>query len=330
MTPFLTPRYLITAALIVVLVACTLAAARHVRSFLRRNGLPVGLFVVGAVVFWTIVLIVAPQIFMLDLSFRFNLPRSQLGGPQDVLTFQNYRSLWIGPDGQSWNLLQLRALAVTLAGSVFVVLACFAICYPIAFHLAQFAGERRLRLALALLIVPYWINEILRAFAFRILFTDQGLINRLLLESGLISQPVDFFNIEVPLYTGLVYAYLLFMFFPLYSALRSLPHEQIEAARDLGAPWWHIHLFVVMPAAKAGIASGATMVFMLCAGSLAIPQILGGTRTLWFTPIVYDRFFESYDWPQGAAYAVMLLLTCIVVVLTVQRIFRVGLRDVVR
>ncbi len=75
------------------------------------------------------------------------------------------------------------------------------------------------------------------------------------------------------------------MIFPLYNAIESLDKNQIEAARDLGAPWWRIHKDVVIPYAKPGIASGCTMVFMLSAGSLAAPQFLGGPRTLWFTSI---------------------------------------------
>ena len=105
------------------------------------------------------------------------------------------------------------------------------------------------------------------------------------------------------------------MMFPLYNAIEILDRNQIEAARDLGAPWWHIHLFVVMPYAKPGIASGATLVFMLCAGALAAPLILGGPKTLWFTPIVYDRFFQAFNWQQGAAYALILLSACMVFVL---------------
>ncbi len=110
----------------------------------------------------------------------------------------------------------------------------------------------------------------------------------------------------------------------------SLDHSQIEAARDLGAPWWRIHANVVIPFAKPGIASGCTLVFMLYAGALAAPLILGGPTTLWFTPIVYDRFFQAFNWPQGAAYAFMLLLACIAFVLLVLRLFRLSLGQVVR
>ena len=137
-------------------------------------------------------------------------------------------------------------------------------------------------------------------------------------------------GLDVALYSGLTYAYLLIMMFPLYNAIESLDRNQIEAARDLGAPWWHIHLFVVMPYAKPGIASGATLVFMLCAGALAAPLILGGPKTLWFTPIVYDRFFQAFNWPQGAAYALILLSACMAFVLLVMRLFKVRLSEIAR
>ena len=181
-----------------------------------------------------------------------------------------------------------------------------------------------------MLIIPYWINEVLRAFAFRVLMGTGGVINNVLIGAGLIREPIDFFGLDVALYSGLTYAYLLIMMFPLYNAIESLDRNQIEAARDLGAPWWHIHLFVVMPYAKPGIASGATLVFMLCAGALACPLILGGPKTLWFTPIVYDRFFQAFNWQQGAAYALILLSACMVFVLLVMRLFRVSLSEIAR
>jgi spermidine/putrescine transport system permease protein len=180
------------------------------------------------------------------------------------------------------------------------------------------------------LIVPFWVNEILRAFAFRIIFSTGGLVNSVLTNLGLIAEPIDFIGIDVAMYAGLSYSYLLLMMFPLYNAIESLDHNQIEAARDLGAPWWHIHAFVIMPHAKPGIASGCTMVFMLTAGALAAPLILGGPNSLWFTPIVYDRFYQAFNWPQGSAYAFILLLTCIVFVLLVLRVFKVSLGEITR
>jgi spermidine/putrescine transport system permease protein len=163
-----------------------------------------------------------------------------------------------------------------------------------------------------------------------VLFATGGVLNLGLQALGLESEPIDFLGNDVGLYAGLSYAYLLLMVFPLYNAIESLDHRQIEAARDLGAPWWHIHLFVVMPFAKPGIASGCTLVFMLTSGALAAPLILGGPRSLWFTPIVYDRFYQAFNWPQGAAYAFILLLTCIAFVLAVLRLGRLSLGEITR
>jgi spermidine/putrescine transport system permease protein len=151
-----------------------------------------------------------------------------------------------------------------------------------------------------------------------------------LLKANLIKQPFDFIGQDIALYAGLTYAYLLLMIMPLYNAIEALDHNQIEAAQDLGAPFWRIHTDVVMPFAKPGIASGCTLVFMLSAGALAAPLVLGGPKSLWFTPIVYDRFYQAFNWNQGSAYALVLLLTCIVFVLLVMRLFRVSLSEITR
>jgi spermidine/putrescine transport system permease protein len=82
---------------------------------------------------------------------------------------------------------------------------------------------------------------------------------------------------------------------------------------------------VVIPYAKPGITSGCTMVFMLSAGALAAPQILGGPRGQWFTQIIYQWFNTGGNWPRGSAYAIILLITCIVFVMLMMRLFKVSL-----
>jgi spermidine/putrescine transport system permease protein len=269
---------------------------------------------------------------MVDYSFHPKLPPSQRGGERDVYTLENYRYFLFGSTTRTddWNVTHLNAFWQTILVSVLVTIFNFAICYPIAYFTAQVAGPAKLRKYMLLLIVPYWVNELLRAFAFRVIFATSGIINSVLLALGLIERPIDFIGLDVAMYAGMTYAYLLLMIFPLYNAIEALDHNQIEAARDLGAPWWRIHLEVVMPFAKPGIASGCTLVFMLTAGALAAPQILGGPKSLWFTPIVYDRFYQAFNWNQGSAYALILLLTCIAFVLLMMRLFRVSLSEIAR
>jgi spermidine/putrescine transport system permease protein len=305
------------------------------RSFVQRNGWGLSVFFVGAVGFWILFMIVLPQLYMIQESFHPKLPPTKRGGPEDVLTLEHYRFFIFGlqsGDQLTFNVTHLKAFVLTIVISLVVTIINFAICYPLAFYLAQVGTAQKVRVLMLALIVPFWVNEILRAFAFRVLLGSGGLINRFLIALGIVPEdaPIDFLGNNIGLYVGLSYAYLLTMVFPLYNAIESLDRNQIEAARDLGAPWWRIHKDVVMPFAKPGIASGCTMVFMLSAGALAAPQFLGGPNTLWFTSIVYDFFFQAFNWPRGAAYAFILLIACILFVLAVLRLFKVSLGEITR
>ena len=301
-------------------------------EFFERNGGLLGAYILICISFWVLLLIVLPQIAMVDFSLRYDLPAAQRGGPNDVYTLENYRYFLFGhtgnPDG--WNRIDVMVFVRTIIAAALVTILNLAICYPVAYYLAQVAEGREARVLAVLLVIPYWINEILRAFAFRIIFGATGVINSTLMTLGITDQPIDFIRADIALYAGLSYAYVLLMVFPLYSAIESLDKNQIEAARDLGAPWWKIHSRIVIPFAKPGITSGCTMVFMLAAGALAAPQILGGPSNLWFTQLIYRQFFESVNWARGAAYAIILLVACTILVLLVMRVFKVRLGEIGR
>jgi len=300
------------------------------RGFFERNGTALGVVFIALVAFWTLFLVVLPYLYMVQESFHPKLVAADRGGPKDLLTLEQYRSFFIQPSDGSVNGTHIWAFGFSLVVSAAVTLLNFAICYPLAYYMAQAGSVQKVRLLMLGLIVPYWVNEILRAFSLRLMLASKGLINQILMGLGITDGPVDFLGSNVGLYVGLSYAYLLVMVFPLYNAVESLDKNQIEAARDLGAPWWRIHKDVVMPYAKPGIASGCTMVFMLSAGSLAAPQFLGGPKTLWFTSIVYDFFFQAFNWPRGAAYAFLLLAACIALVMLMLRLFKVSLGETIK
>ncbi len=299
-------------------------------EYFRNNGVLMGGVMFALVAFWLIFLVILPQLSMLDFSFRYNLPPAEQGGPKDVYTLSNYRFLIYGSDAtqQTFNTVDLMVFVRTIVAAIMVTIFNIFFCYPLAYFLAQSKGSGFVRLLVVLLIIPYWINEILRAFALRIIFGDSGLLNEALMFLHLTSEPIDFIRRDIALYAGLGYAYILLMLFPMYNVIESLDRNQIEAARDMGASWVHIHRRIVIPHAKPGIVSGATMVFMLTAGALAAPQILGGPSSLWFTQLVYQWFNDSLNWQQGAAYAIVLLVATISIVLFVMRIFKVNMGDI--
>lgn len=306
--------------------------ATYWRDFIRRNGVPLSLFLLCSVGFWFLMMIVLPQLFMADFSFRTNVPPPKWGTDEHSFSLEHYRYLVTGSAQATgnWNIVDLTVFGRTILVAVFVTIFDLALCYPIAYYLAHSAHGSWGRLMVLSLIVPFWVNELLRAFAFKILFGSTGLINSGLLAIGILDQPYDFIRNDVALWAGLCYAYILLMIFPIYNAVESLDHNQIEAARDLGCPWWRIHWRIVLPHAKPGVSSGCTMVFMLTAGALAAPQILGGPSSLWFTQIIYQAFNQAGNWARGSAYAIVLLATCIVFVLLMMRVFKVKLGEMVR
>ncbi len=300
------------------------------KGYFERNGVMLGTAFVVLVVFWTLFLVTLPYLYMVVESFHPQLPVLQRGGPKDFLTVAQYKSFIIDPTSDEVNWPHINAFWISILISALVTFINLVICYPLAFYMAQTGGAQKVRLLMMALIVPYWVNEILRAFAVRVILAAKGPLNLALMGSGLTSEPIDFLGNNTGLYVGLSYAYLLVMIFPLYNAIESLDKNQIEAARDLGAPFWKIHRDVVIPYAKPGIASGCTMVFMLAAGSLAAPLFLGGPRTQWFTLKVYDFFFQTFNWPRGSAYAFILLAACITLVMIMLRLFKVKLGEAIR
>ena len=253
------------------------------KGFFERNGTVLGVSFILLVTFWTLFLVTLPYLYMVVESFHPKLPPLERGGPNDYLTLEQYKSFVVDPTSGEWNTVHMWAFVISIFISVVVTIINLVICYPLAYFMAQAGSVQLVRLLMLGLIVPYWVNEILRAFAMRVILAARGLINTSLMGLHITSAPIDFLGNNTGLYVGLSYGYLLVMIFPLYNAIESLDKNQIEAARDLGAPWWKIHRDVVIPYAKPGIASGCTMVFMLVAGSLAAPLFLGGPRTQWFT-----------------------------------------------
>ena len=279
-------------------------------------------FILLTVGSWLIFMILLPQLIMLDYSFRPLLPLRKIGGPEDFYTLKNYIVLFTTP-------LHRAIFLKTIWSSIIVTTVALSICYPIAFYLAKVARGARLGWVLMGLIIPYWINELLRIFAWQLILSDAGILNKLLLVLGFIAEPLNFRAGNGAVIMGMTYAYILFMVFPLYNAMESLDRNQIDAARDLGSSWLRIHRRIVIPHAKPGIAVGCIMTFMLAAGSIAAPQLLGSPSSFWFTQIIYTNF-ETANWNQGAAYAMVLAILCLIFIFAMLKIFKVGLKELAK
>lgn len=288
-----------------------------------RFGVPLSVGVVALIAVWLIGMVILPQLLMVDYSFKPNLLPSEIGSDKDRYTLDNYTTLF-------GNTIHLAIFFKTIWSSVLVTFLTLVVSYPLAFYLAKVATPKQAALCLLLLLIPFWINEILRTFSWYIILAYKGPLNALLLGLGLIDRPIRFLSGDGGVLIGMVYAYILFMIFPIYNAIESLDGNQVKAARNLGAGWIRTHYRVIIPHAKPGIATGCIMTFMLAAGSYAVPALLGSPGSRWFTQIIYNWFFEGGDWNQGAAYAFLLLVICIGFIGLVMKVFKVGLGDIAR
>ncbi|WP_265517480.1 ABC transporter permease [Nitratireductor luteus] len=288
----------------------------------KRFGGGLGTLFVALVAVWLTGMVLAPNIMMIDYALKPNLPPAEIGGPRDVYSLDNI--LYLANEG-----VHRAIFFKTIWASALVAFVTFIVCYPLAYWLAQNATQNQTAIVLLALTIPFWINEVLRTLAWYILLAFRGPLNALLMSLGIIDEPVRWYG-DGGVLAGMTYAYILFMLFPVYNAIESLEKSQIEAARDLGASVWRTHWRVVIPHAKAGIATGCVFTFMLAAGSYVAPALLGAPGSRWFTEIIYNWFFEGGDWNRGAAYALVLLVLCLTVVLVTLRIARVSLTEVAK
>jgi spermidine/putrescine transport system permease protein len=231
--------------------------------------------------------------------------------------------------------LHFKIFVSTLFYALCVTVLSFVVCYPVAYAVATTDNPRKVALMMLGLIIPYAINELLRIFSWVMILEKQGILNGLLDLLGLIDmgagEGLRFVASNGAVFTVMVYAYVLFMVFPIYNTIETLDRNQIEAAKDLGSSMWRIHWRVVLPHAKPGIAVGAIMTFMLSAGSIAAPEIVGrGLHPDWFSQVIYRRFFEADAWNEGAAYSLALLVACLLFILINMAVFRVGIRDIAK
>lgn len=231
--------------------------------------------------------------------------------------------------------LHWRIFGMTILYAFCVTLLSFLFCYPIAYTIAQTQKEIHVAFFMLGIVIPYALNELLRIFAWTMILANEGILNSGLdalgfidLESG---EAIRWLASNGAVFCVLMYTYILFMVFPMYNTIETLDRNQIDAARDLGASTWRIHSRVVIPHAKPGIAVGSIMTFMLSAGSISVPGLVGpGLHPDWFSQIIYRNFFEAGNWNIGAAQSLLLLIACTIFILIVLRFFRVGIQEIAR
>lgn len=245
---------------------------------------------------WLALLIVIPQIELFIMSLRFE---NDLGDM--VWSLENYKEFFV--NDIYWFTFMRTALY-----AIFVTFITFLVTFPIAFYITKIVNKRYSAFLIILLLLPFWVSELVRVYGWTILLRESGVINFFLLSTGLTNQAVELLYNDIAMIMGLVYTSMLFMVIPLISSLEGMDDAYIEAAHDLGASKFTIFTKIVIPYCSSGIVSGSIVVFMLTLGNYLTPNLMGGKNSLWFTEQIYNEFIASLNWNQGAAFGFLLLL----------------------
>ena len=261
---------------------------------------------------WIALFLFAPYCLLFCYSFW------SLGEFQQIqhhFTLTNYLHLLTTP-------LYLTVILRSLRIAVSVVALSLLLGYPLAYFIAFHAGRHRQMLYQAV-ILPLWVSYLVRAYAWKVIFGNEGVLNTLLLWLHAARHPLGFLLYSpFAVIVTLTHIYVPFVVLPVVASLEKIPRELLESSSDLGARPWQTFLRVVLPLSLPGVISGATFAFLLSFGDFLAPLLLGGPSSVMIANIVANLFGADYNWPLGAAVAVVILLIVVSILSVTQRLER--------
>ena len=201
----------------------------------------------------------------------------------------------------------------TLLYSLWMAFKCTVICLVLGYPAALFMADRKMKLGstlVVLFIIPMWMNFLLRTVAWMTLLEDSGLINNLLKALGL--EGIQLMYTSNTVLLGMVYNYLPFMVFPIYTVLNKMDYRLSEAAADLGCNSFQTLYKVTFPLSIPGIVSGITMVFMPSVTTFFIPRVLGGGNTMMFGDLIESKFLTEGNWNVGSALSLIMMVLILI------------------
>ncbi len=242
-------------------------------------------------VVWMVIFIVVPMALVVFFSFTDRSGHFTLENIVNVGKYSTVflRSIWLG------------ALATVI---------CLLLGYPMAYIISRAAGARQ-SVMIMLIMLPMWMNFLLRTYAWMTLLENNGLINRLLGAIGL--EPLQLINTQGAVVLGMVYNFLPFMILPLYSVMAKMDSRVIEAAQDLGANGFKVFYRVILPLSVPGIITGITMVFVPAVSTFIISKMLGGGANLLIGDLIDMQFLgNSYNPNLGSAISLVLMVLILI------------------
>ncbi len=247
---------------------------------------------------WLLLFLVLPYFFILTQSV---LATDDFGKVIYHFNLDSYIKIFTNP-------LYYETLTRTFIYSIIVALACILLSLPLAYFIA-FKVTKHKSFYYTLIVLPFWMSYIMRAYAWKIILGEQGIFNSSLMNLGIIDKPLRFvLYSDFSVILCLIYIFLPFVCIPIYTSFEQISKSLVEASKDLGANSWKTFWKVIFPLVLPGVISGGTLALVLTLGDFLAASLLGGPNTLFISNIVQNLFGTSNDKPLGSAVGVVLLV----------------------
>ncbi len=270
------------------------------------------------VALWLFLLIVFPHLELLKMSFTGTDYYGESG-----FTLSNYGEFFTEP-------IYWLTFVRTAVYSILVTFIVLVISLPVTFYITKIAKVKSQGFLTILVLIPFWVSELIRVYGWIILLRESGVLNKILVKMGIFKVPHEMLYNDITMIMGLVYTTMLFMIVPIIGVMESLDDALIEAAYDLGAKKTTIWRKIIIPYVTPGIMSGSIIVFMLVLGSYLTPKLMGGKNALWFTEQIYNSMIIYFNWNQGAAFGFLLLLLSSLIIFVALKLTKQDFKKVIK
>ena len=232
---------------------------------------------------------------------------------QDGFTFENYTRMAIEP-------AYISIFVTTFELSLLVTLLAVLLGYPLSYMIAKLP-PRAASVCLTLVLIPFWTALLVRTYAWLVLLQRRGVVNSLLMDWGVINEPLALVHNFTGTVIGMLHIMIPFMVLPLYANMRAIDHDYVRAAASLGASpasaFWRVYLPLSVP----GLAAGTVIVFVICLGFYITPQFLGGGRVTTISMKIQQNVATYFDWGAASSLGVVLFAVTIAVFWGFSRLF---------
>lgn len=259
------------------------------------------LVMVGPTALWLLFFLLLPLIYVIYISF---MTKGLYGGIQNIFTLKNYTSVV----SELYMKVTLKSVKMAFQTS----LICLLIGYPFSYLLSK-TSKKVSGFLMLLLMLPFWVNGLVRLNGWTNILRDSGFVNTLLLKLGIISKPITMMYTNGAVLFGMVYCLLPFMILPLHTSISKLDNSLVEASMDLGAGKLHTFTRVILPQTLPGIFAGTIQVFIPSIGAFFVADVMGGGSATYLGNLIQAQFLTARNWPLGAAFSVLLIIFTLII-----------------